>query len=122
MLKIPSIPNPFTMAFSSYKMTNMGKVVVGSMLAKAAMTMYNNQQSVPMPSNGQGATYSDPIQETWAFYGKTLQTINNKSNLANWWSSISKDRKQNSMIEIFCKEGKGHLVPYLQQHIFPTIS
>ena len=117
MLKLIPMPNPFKLAFSSYKMTDLGKVLLGSMVAEAAMSAYQNTNTVPSQQ-----TYSDPVQETWAFYGKALQIINSKPGLSSWWNSISKERKQNSMIELFCKEGKGHLVPFLQQHIFPTIS
>lgn len=118
MLKIIPMPNPFSLAFSSYKMTDLGKALIATTVAEAAINAYQNSNNAVTQTH---PTYSSPVQETWAVYGQVLQTINNKPNLISWWNSISKDRKQNAMIELFCKAGKGHLVPMLQQHVFPTL-
>lgn len=120
MLKIIPMLNPFELAFSSYNMTGLGKVLFGSMIAETAINAYENSNRQPMQHQS-APTYSDPVQETWAFYGQVLQTINNKPNLVDWWNNLSVKNKKNAIVEVFCKEGKGHLVPFLQKHIFPTI-
>ena len=117
MLKLIPIPNPFKLVAESYSMTNVGKALIGSAIAEAALSAYQDSKQQVAANE----TYTDPVQETWAFYGKALQIISAKPNLTGWWNTISVERKQNAMIELFCKEGKGHLVPYLQQHVFPTI-
>lgn len=113
MLKIIPMPSLFSLISESYSMTNLGKILFGSTVAQAALNAYQN-------NNASRNTSSNPVQETWAFYGQVLQSINNKSSLTSWWNGLSSKNKKNALIEVFCKEGKGHLVPFLQQHVFPT--
>ena len=119
MLKLIPIPNPFKLIAESYSMTNVGKALIGSTIASAALEAYQNSQQTAHHSQ---PSYTDPVQETWAFYGRAIQAINTKPNLIGWWNSISAERKRNAMIDFFLKEGRGHLVPYLQRHVFPTIT
>jgi hypothetical protein len=117
MLKLIPMPNPIKLATESYKMTNVGKALIGSTIAGAALDAYQNSQHQAQPQ----PAYNDPVQETWAFYGKAIQAMSKKPNLVQWWNSISAERKQNAILQVFLNEGRGHLVPYLQQHVFPTI-
>ena len=49
MLKIPEMPNPFSLAFSSYRMTDFGKLLFGSMAAEAVVNEMQ-EQSRPEPT------------------------------------------------------------------------
>ena len=91
-------------------------------IASAALDAYQNSQQQQQVRQQPQTSYGDPVQDTWAFYGQTVQAINNKPELSSWWNSISVERKQNAMIQVFLNEGKGHLVPYLQQYVFPTLT
>jgi len=113
MLKIIPMPSLFSLISESYSMTNLGKILIGSTVAQAALNAYQN-------TNTTRNVNSNPVQETWALYGQVLQTINNKPNLTSWWNGLCTKNKKNAIIEVFCKEGKGHLIPFLQQHVFPT--
>ena len=120
MLKLIPMPNPIKLATESYKMTNVGKAFIGATIAEAAMEAYQNaQQQHRQPQHNHA--YGDQVQDAWAYYGKVIQAINTKPDLISWWNRISAERKHAAMIDIFLKEGQGHLIPYLQQHVFPTI-
>ena len=119
MLKLIPMPNPISLALDNYKMTNTGKALIGSTIAAAALDAYENSQH--QSRQYQQSSYGDPVQDTWAFYGQAVQTIHTKPDFIRWWNQISAERKQNAMIQLFLKEGKGHLIPYLQQHVFPTM-
>lgn len=118
MLKLIPMPNPVKLALDNYKMTNTGKALIGSTIAAAVLDAYENSQHQARQAQ---PSYNDPVQETWAFYGQAVQAMHTKPDLIGWWNQISAERKRNAMLELFLKEGKGHLVPYLQQHVFPTI-
>lgn len=118
MLKLIPMPNPIKLATESYRMTNVGKAFIGATIASAAMEAYENSQQQARQAQ---PSYNDPVQETWAFYGQAVQAMNTKPDLIRWWNSISAERKRSAMLQVFLNEGKGHLVPYLQQHVFPTI-
>lgn len=117
MLKLIPIPNPFKLALSSYSMTDVGKALVGSTLAEAGMEAYqNSQQQYQQPPQ-----QLSPLEETWSFYGKTMQLLENNPQMKASWNNLPKEVKEQRLIDLYCRKGNGHLVPYLQKHIFPTL-
>ena len=62
-----------------------------------------------------------PLEETWSFYGKTMQLLENNPQMKASWNNLPKEVKEQRLIDLYCKKGNGHLVPYLQKHIFPTL-
>lgn len=135
MLHLKPIPNPITEAFRTYKMTNVGKAVVATTLAKAvyeflevaaeqnsAQTKYTPKP----PTNYTPMNYESPVpvmtveQEAWYFYGQILKAIQVSNNIP-WWNSMSKNHRQEYMLYIFLHQNKGHLVPILRSQIFHHI-
>ena len=120
MLKLIPMPNPFKLALSSYSMTDTGKALIGSTIASAAIEAYQNSQQQQQYQQ-QAPQQLSPLEETWSFYGKTMQLLENNPQMKASWNNLPKEVKEQRLIELYCKKGNGHLVPYLQKHIFPTI-
>ena len=56
-----------------------------------------------------------------ASIAKAMQLLENNPQMKASWNNLPKEVKEQRLIELYCKKGNGHLVPYLQQHVFPTI-
>ena len=110
MLKIPEMPNPFSLAFSSYKMTNFGKLLFGSMVAEAA---YNEvqEQSRPEPTEE---------EQAWSYYKMMYNWVVENNHLANW-NNASKEEKQRRIIKVCLQNNRAYLVPAMQRYVFPTL-
>ena len=122
MLKLISMPNPFKLAFSNYKMTNTGKVLLGSMVAEAISGMASREQAEEME---QPLTQE---QQAWNLYGCFVRDITTERareqlRQANrvQWEEVSIDMKQTILLGHFVKNNSAYLIPYLQQNIFPTL-
>lgn len=117
MLHINPMPNPILEAIRAYKMTTLGKIVVGSTIAEAILS------SVQMPTQQvqqQPVQHMNTEQEAWCFYGEILKSIQ-KTNNGTWWNNTASCMKKKYLVAICLKEDKGHLVPYFQKNIFPTL-
>ena len=115
MLKIPEMPNPFKIAFSSYKMTTLGKLFFGSFVADAAVDAYENHQS----QQRQQINHS-PEQEAWEFYRNILGAIA-RSNNTQWWQGQPRCMKQKYLVALCMKENKAYLMPAMQACVFPHL-
>ena len=118
MLKIPEMPNPFKLAFSSYKMTTLGKLFFGSYVAEAAANAYDNHQAQQRPQRQQRNL--SPDQEAWEFYRNILAAIT-RSNNVHWWQSQARCMKQKYLVALCLKENKAYLVPAMQSSVFPHL-
>ena len=87
-----------------------------------AQSIYNSKDQIESMSEISRRAFLRQLEQTTGLGGQTIQAMNNKPELSSWWNSISVERKQNAMIQVFLNEGKGHLVPYLQQYVFPTLT
>lgn len=115
MLKIPEMPNPFRTAFSSYRMTTLGKLFFGSFVADAVADAYDNHQE-----QRQQPRQLTPDQEAWEFYRNILGAIA-KSNNTRWWQGQSRCMKQKYLIALCMSENRSYLVPAMQACVFPYL-
>jgi hypothetical protein len=131
MLKIPEIPNPFKLAFSSYRMTTFGKVLFGSIAAEAAYNAVTQNEQKPNRSSGNSALppsslaaqldfERNPAQGAWKFYNEFLNAVN-RTNNTNWWNNLSRCGKQRYIIAVCMERNLGYMVPAIQAHVFPSL-
>ena len=114
MLKIPEIPNPFSLAFDSYKMTNFGKLLFGSMAAEAVYNEMNSGNSQSQP-----VQHMTDEQRAWDYYNKCFELIV-QNNCVDSWNSLPKEEKQKRILST-CTTKRPHLIPLLQRYVFPSL-
>lgn len=127
MLKIPEMPNPFKLAFSSYKMTTFGKLLFGSIAAEAAYNAVTQNEQRSNRSSGNSSSLStqsdfdrNPAQGAWKFYNEFLNAVS-RTNNTNWWNNLSKCGKQRYIIAVCMERNLGYMVPAIQTHVFPSL-
>jgi len=112
MLKIPEIPNPFSLAFSSYKMTDFGKLFFGSMAVEAIANEMNSGNSEPVQ-------HMSDEQRAWDYYNKLFNFIV-QNNYVDSWNKLPKEEKQKRILST-CTTKRPHLIPLLQRYVFPSL-
>ena len=117
MLKLIPIPNPFKLAFSSYKMTDLGKILLGSMVAQAISNTVETQE-VATPAVRQ----CTPEDEVWSHYEKVLKSIDSMNGYSiNNFMNLNKDAKKSVLITLFTQTNRTDLIPALQRYVFPNL-
>jgi hypothetical protein len=135
MLKLPEIPNPFKLAFRSYRMTTFGKLLFGSIAAETIYNAISSENKTPQEpkrhSSGVSAiepsslaaqldSEKNPAQAAWMFYNDFINAVG-KTNNVSWWNNLSRCEKQRYIIAVCMERKMGYLVPAIQTHVFPSL-
>lgn len=117
MIKIPEMPNPFSLAFSSYRMTDFGKLFFGTIAAEAVYNQMNSSNSESVQESIQEPTEEE---QAWSYYKMLYNYVVENNHLANW-NSASKEEKQRRIIKVCLQNNRAYLVPAMQRYVFPTL-
>jgi hypothetical protein len=122
MLKLPEIPNPFKLAFRSYRMTTFGKLLFGSIAAETIYNAISSENKTPQgpKQHGEINSQTNPAQAAWMFYNDFINAVGRTNNVS-WWNNLSRCEKQRYIIAVCMERNLGYLVPAIQTHVFPSL-
>ena len=134
MIKISPMPNPISLALESYKMSNIGKVVVGSMIAQVAVNALGNnsrqQQPPRYPSQQEQYDAAQAQQNAHQQHMENLamqlainltRCFREQTSSRNTWPTLSNEKRREWMIYGFEGAQYPHLIPYLYGRVFDQL-
>lgn len=134
MIKISPMPNPISLALESYKMSNIGKVVVGSMIAQVAVNALGNnsrqQQQPRYPSQQEQYDAAQAQQNAHQQHMENLamqlainltRCFREQTSSRNTWPTLSNEKRREWMIYGFEGAQYPHLIPYLYGRVFDQL-
>ena len=135
MIKILPMPNPISLALESYKMSNIGKVVVGSMIAQVAVNALGNnsrqqQQQPRYPSQQEQYDAAQAQQNAHQQHMENLamqlainltRCFREQTSSRNTWPTLSNEKRREWMIYGFEGAQYPHLIPYLYGRVFDQL-
>lgn len=112
MLKLPEIPNPVSLGFSSYSMTTLGKILLGGLAAQAVISMaQSSQQYVP--------EYETQEQYNRAWFYNFLTEFSNflEDNQAekNAWRNLPREQKKFRLVRHLAQQNRYEMVQYVNE-------
>ena len=127
------MPNPISLALESYKMSNVGKLAIGTMIAQAAASTFSNgsqQQQPCYPSQQEqydaGVAQQNAHQQHMENLAMQLainltRSFREQTSSKNTWPTLSNEKRREWMIYGF--EGARHpeLIPYLYGRVFDQL-
>lgn len=134
MIKISPMRNPISLALESYKMSNIGKLAVGSMIAQVAVNALGNN------NNGSPAPYYPPPQEQYdaaqaqqnahqqqmeklamELAINLTRCFRDQTSSKHTWPTLSNEKRREWMIYGFEGAQYPHLIPYLYGRVFDQL-
>jgi hypothetical protein len=116
MLRIPKMPNPVSLAVDNYKMTNLGKAVVGSMIAQAATSMMESSYRQASPQS-QPSYEELGRSEAMDLILQIANKINGTPEAHKVWITKSFQERRDWFVETFHKCDKSYLIPFLMEFL-----
>lgn len=126
--------NPISLALESYKMSNIGKLAVGSMIAQVAVNALGNN------NNGSPAPYYPPPQEQYdaaqaqqnahqqqmeklamELAINLTRCFRDQTSSKHTWPTLSNEKRREWMIYGFEGAQYPHLIPYLYGRVFDQL-
>lgn len=118
MLKIPKIPNPVSMAIDNYKMTNLGKIVVGSMVAQAVTSMIGNSyEREPVRTPSSPRSYDEMAEDETRNYLVQLAEAVNRPDIRDTWATLNTQQRRQWFVDSFNNSNRSHLISYLMKEL-----
>lgn len=133
MIKISPMPNPISLALESYKMSNIGKLAVGSMIAQVAVNALGNnsrQQQPRYPSQQEQYDAAQAQQNAHQQHMENLamqlainltRCFREQTSSRNTWPTLSNEKRREWMIYGFEGAQYPHLIPYLYGRVFDQL-
>ena len=135
VIKISPMRNPISLALESYKMSNIGKVVVGSMIAQVAVNALGGnsrqqQQQPCYPSQQEQYDAAQAQQNAHQQHMEKLATelainltrcFRDQTSSKHTWPTLSNEKRREWMIYGFEGAQYPHLIPYLYGRVFDQL-
>jgi hypothetical protein len=135
MIKISPMRNPISLALESYKMSNIGKLAVGSMIAQVAVNALggNSRQQQQQPRYPSQQEQYDAAQAQQNAHQQHMENLamqlainltrcfREQTSSRNTWPTLSNEKRREWMIYGFEGAQYPHLIPYLYGRVFDQL-
>ena len=135
MIKISPMRNPISLALEGYKMSNIGKVAIGSMFAQAAVAALggNSRQQQQQPRYPSQQEQYDAAQAQQNAHQQHMENLamqlainltrcfREQTSSRHTWPTLSNEKRREWMIYGFEGAQYPHLIPYLYGRVFDQL-